>query len=172
MNRCRIPEDETTNALRALYHPVAPVPTPASERQDIRPNNPVVTSVGMTSVDARHPAQEHQNIAVPTATISGKKKHGSAKAANSADLDGSTHSSNSRKRNLGTSGKISKLNSGNNSPSVDASGYQHMRQSSMASEKYNDAKTDKISLVSCSDKGISLCTLHFPYCINELKYRC
>ncbi|KAL8530864.1 hypothetical protein ACS0TY_007769 [Phlomoides rotata] len=153
MNRCIVPEEETTNALRALYHPVGSVPAPASGNQTIPPYNSAVASVGMTSVDARRPAQEHQNLAAPTA--SGKKKHGSAKAANSADLDGSTHSSNSRKKNLGTSGKIRKLNSKDNLPSVDAFGYEHMRKSSMA-EKCNGAETEKMSLVSYPDKGTSV----------------
>ncbi|KAI3449522.1 hypothetical protein Pfo_006187 [Paulownia fortunei] len=146
MNRCSVPEEETTNALRALYHPAASVAAPASESQHIRLNNSVVTSA---SLDATYPGQEHQNIAVQTATISGKKKHGSTKAANSTDLDGSTHSSNSRKKNLGTSGKISSLNSGNNSPSLDACGYQHMR--SIAVEKYNDTKKENYA-----DKGTNL----------------
>lgn len=159
MNRCIVPEEETTNALRALYHPVGSVTAPASGNQNIHPYNSVVTSVGMTSVDARRPAQEHQNLAAPTA--SGKKKHGSAKAANSADLDGSTHSSNSRKK--GTSGKVSKLNSRGNSPSVDAIGYEHIRKSSMA-EKCNDAETEKMSLASNFDKGMLICILHFSYC--------
>lgn len=161
MNRCSIPEEETTNALRALYHPVASVNAPPPEGQDSRPYNSIVASVGITSADSRHVAQEHQDVvAVPTATISGKKKHGSAVAANSADIDGSTHSSNSRKKNLGMWGKVSKSNSINNSPSVDASG-QHMQQASMAFEKCSDAKAEKTSHISSSDKGISLCTLHF-----------
>lgn len=154
MNRCSIPEEETTNALRALYHPVAPVPVPPPEGQDIRPNNCVMASAGMTSADSRPLAQEHQDLAVPTAPVSGKKKHGSAVAANSADIDGPTNSSSSRKKNLGILGKITKMNCANNSPSVDASG-QHMRQASVALEKCNDAKAEKISQVSSSDKGIS-----------------
>ncbi|KAK4418167.1 hypothetical protein Salat_2229400 [Sesamum alatum] len=156
MNRCSIPEEVTTNALRALYHPAASVPVPAAGNQQIQPNNSVVTSVGMASVDARYPDQEHQTIPVHTATISGKKKPGSMKAANSNDYDGSTQSSNSRKKNLATSGKISNLNSGNLSPSPDGWEYQHMRQSSSGLEKYNDIKKEKKSLVNSSDKGPSL----------------
>lgn len=155
MNRCSIPEEETTNALRALYHPVASVNAPPPEGQDSRPYNSIVASVGITSADSRHVAQEHQDVAVPTATISGKKKHGSAVAANSADIDGSTHSSNSRKKNLGMWGKVSKSNSINNSPSVDASG-QHMQQTSMAFEKCSDAKAEKTSHISSSDKGTNV----------------
>ncbi|KAL0389604.1 UNVERIFIED_CONTAM: hypothetical protein Scaly_0317500 [Sesamum calycinum] len=156
MNRCNISEEETTNALRALYHPAASVPAPASENQQIQPNNGVVTSVGMASVDARYPDQEHQTVAAHTPTISVKKKPGSMKAANSNDYDGSTQSSNSRKKNLATSGKISNLNSGNLSPSPDGCEYQHMRQSSSGLEKYNDIKKRKKSLVNSSDKGTSL----------------
>lgn len=162
MNRCIVPEEETTNALRALYHPVGSVAAPPSGNQNIHPYNSVVNSVGLASIDARRPAQKHQNLAAPTS--SGKKKHGSAKAANSADLDGSTHSSNSRKKNLGTSGKISKLNSRDNSPSVDAFGYDHMRKSSTA-------ETEKMSLVSSSDKGILLySTLQFIFTLSFLDF--
>ncbi|KAG6417841.1 hypothetical protein SASPL_120036 [Salvia splendens] len=153
MNRCIIPEEETTNALRALYHPVASVPVPPPEGQGIRPNNAIMASVGITSADSRPLAQEHLDAAVPTAPNSGKKKHGSAVAANSVDIDGSTNSSNSRKKNM--LGKITKLNSANNSSSIDASG-QHMRQGSMALEKCSDAKAEKISQVSSSDKGTSV----------------
>lgn len=155
MNRCNIPEEETTNALRALYHPVASVHVPPTEVQDIQPYNSTVTSVGMTSADSRNPAHEYQDVALHTSTISGKKKYGSAMAANSADVDGPTNSSNSRKKNLGMLEKISKMNSVKNSPSGDASGQL----------KCNDAKAEKVSQVSSSDKGIyvlcSLCFLHF-----------
>ncbi|XP_042034844.1 cysteine-tryptophan domain-containing zinc finger protein 3-like isoform X2 [Salvia splendens] len=152
MNRCSIPEEETTNALRALYHPVASAPVPPSEGQDIRPYNSFTAMVGMTSAEPRSPAQERQDVAVPTAPNSWKKKHGSAVAANSADIDGSTNSSNSRKKNLGMLGKVTKMNSACNSPSVDGSG-QHMR---MVLEKCRDAKAEKLSQVSSSDKGTSV----------------
>lgn len=153
MNRCSIPEEETTNALRALYHPVAPVNVPPTDVQGIQPYSSTVTSAGMASADSRHPAQEHQDVALPTSTISGKKKHGSAMAANSTDLDGPTNSSNSRKKNLGMLEKISKMNSVKNPPSGDASGQL----------KSTDAKAEKMSLVSSSDRGIyielcSFCT--------------
>lgn len=153
MNRCSIPEEETTNALRALYHPVAPVNVPPTDVQDIQPYNSTVTSVGMTSADSRHPAPEHQDFSLPTSTISGKKKHGSAMAANSMDLDGPTNSSNSRKKNLGMLEKISKMNTVKNSPSGDAPGQL----------KSNDAKAEKMSQIGSSDKGIyiALCFLHF-----------
>ncbi|XP_047977266.1 cysteine-tryptophan domain-containing zinc finger protein 3-like isoform X2 [Salvia hispanica] len=155
MNRCSIPEEETTNALRALYHPVASAPVPPSEGQDIRPNNSFMAMAGMNSAEPRPLAQEHQDVAVPTAPNSWKKKHGSAVAANSADIDGSTNSSNSRKKNLGMLGKVIKMNSASNSPSVDESG-QHMRQASMVLEKCRDAKAEKLSQVSSSDKGTNV----------------
>lgn len=152
MNRCNVPEEVTTNTLRALYQPAASVPAPASESQHVQLNNSDVTSAGVTSVDARYPGQEHQNVSVQNAIASGKKKYGPT-----ADLDGSAHSSNSQKKGLGTSGKIS----GNKSPSPDASAYQHLRQSSIADEKYNDTRKEQISVVYCSDKGISLSTPRF-----------
>ncbi|XP_042061751.1 cysteine-tryptophan domain-containing zinc finger protein 7-like isoform X2 [Salvia splendens] len=155
MNRCSIPEEETTNALRALYHPVTSAPVPPSEGQDIRPNNSFMAMAGMNSAEPRPLAQEHHDVAVPTAPNSWKKKHGSAVAANSADIDGSTNSSNSRKKNLGMLGKVTKMNSTSNSPSVDESG-QHMRQASMVLEKCRDAKAEKLSQVRSSDKGTNV----------------
>ncbi|KAL3849783.1 hypothetical protein ACJIZ3_011665 [Penstemon smallii] len=106
MNRCNIPEDVTNNAIRALYPPAALVPAPTSEIQHNQLNNSILNSVGVSSVDARYPGQEHQNIDIRTATINGKKKHESTNAANSTDLDGSTHSK-SRKKNISASGKES-----------------------------------------------------------------
>ncbi|KAI3460828.1 hypothetical protein Pfo_017491 [Paulownia fortunei] len=156
LNSCSVPDEETTNALRALYHPAASVPAPASESQHNRLNNSVVTSLGVPSVDAGHPGEEHQNIAVQTVTISGKEKHGSAHAAKSTDFYGSTLS-NSWKKNPPTSGKNSHLHRANHSPSVDACGYPLMRQSSSAVEKHNDhKKDDEVSLINFSDKGTNL----------------
>ncbi|KAL7112677.1 hypothetical protein ACP275_04G017500 [Erythranthe tilingii] len=147
MNRCNVPEELTTNTLRAIYHPAPSVPAIAPESQHIRLNNSDVTSAGMTSVDA---------ISVQNVTTSAKKKQVSAKAANSTDLDGSAQSSNSQKKNLGASVIIGNLNSGNNSSSPDPTGHQHVRQSSIADEKYNDIKREKISVVNSSEKGTNL----------------
>ncbi|KAL6505007.1 hypothetical protein OROGR_024824 [Orobanche gracilis] len=143
MNRCNIPQEETTNALRALYHPAASVPGPTSETQH---------SQQIALIDARHPVQENQHIALQTSSTSGNRKRGSTKAANSNDLDGSTNSSNSRKKSLGTSAKLSNF-SGKNSPSLDASGHQHMRLPSTAVEKSSDTKQEKSSLPNSFDKA-------------------
>ncbi|KAL6500366.1 hypothetical protein OROHE_025732 [Orobanche hederae] len=143
MNRCNIPQEETTNALRALYHPAASVPGPTSETQH---------SQQIALIDARHPVQENQHIALQTSSTSENRKHGSTKAANSNDLDGSTNSSNSRKKSLGTSAKLSNF-SGKNSPSLDASGHQHMRLSSTAVEKCSVTKQEKSSLANSLDKA-------------------
>ncbi|XP_051118486.1 cysteine-tryptophan domain-containing zinc finger protein 3-like [Andrographis paniculata] len=143
MNRCSIPEEETTNALMALYNPAAPFPARASENQDIWVNNPVGTSVGMTSVDASYPDYGHQ-----TMTLSGKKRNETMKASDKTDLDGSTKPSNLRKKNLGASGRTRNLSSKSRSPSLDSRGYQHMPQSASTFEKYNDVKKEKTSHVN------------------------
>ncbi|GER24751.1 CW-type Zinc Finger [Striga asiatica] len=141
MNRCSVPQEETTNALRTLYNPAALIPGPTSESQHSQlNNNSAVNSMQMGKADARYPVQENQNRASQTMILNGKKKHGTVKAASSNNLDGSTYSSNSRKKGLGTSSKASKLNSGKNSPV----------------EKYGDHKKEKPSLSNSSDRGTNL----------------
>ncbi|KAL3644796.1 hypothetical protein CASFOL_009976 [Castilleja foliolosa] len=162
MNRCSVPQEETTNALRALCHPTTLVPGSTSKNQqhsqlNNNNNNYVLNPAQMASVDARYPSQENQNNVLQTPTTSGKKKNGSTKASNSTDHDGSTISSNSRRKSLGTSGnKSSNMNSGKNSPSLDAIGHQHIRQSSSAVEKYGNQKKERLSLSNSSDKGVNL----------------
>ncbi|CAA0832044.1 CW-type Zinc Finger [Striga hermonthica] len=143
MNRCNVPQEETTNALRALYNPSASIPGLSSKTQScqLNNNNSAVSSMQMATADASYPAQENQSFA------SGKKKYGSMKVENLNDLDGSTNSSHSRKKGLGTSGKTSNLNIGNNSPS---------RKSVFLVEKYSDHKEEKQPLSNSSDRGTNL----------------
>ncbi|KAL3647989.1 hypothetical protein CASFOL_008957 [Castilleja foliolosa] len=162
-NRCSVPQEETTNALRALYHPGTLVPGPISENlqhsqlNNNNNTNSVVNPERTVLVDARCPVQENQNNGLQTPTFSGKKKHGSTKASNSTDHDGSTNSSNSRRKSFGTSGnKSSNMKTGKNSPSLDAIGHQHIRQSSSAVEKCSDPKKERLSLSNSSDRDVSL----------------
>lgn len=88
MNRCSIPENETTNASRILYNSAA-----------------AATSSKIVPVDV------NQNTAVQTGVISGTK-------VNSADLDGPTHSSNSETKVLAGSEKASNSSNENCTPNA------------------------------------------------------
>lgn len=166
MNRCSIPEDVTTNALRALYHPAAPVPMGASENQQDGLRISIPASVGVATVDAKN-GQVHQKVANQTAKISRKKKHGSTSATYSTDIDGSTHSSNSRKKNLPSSVKNSKLNRGSRSPIVDTSGYLQTGQTNGdINNSYDSRKNGKVSLVNSSDKGNNFPILFVDVCVK------
>ncbi|CAA2997960.1 type I inositol 1,4,5-trisphosphate 5-phosphatase 12 [Olea europaea subsp. europaea] len=150
MNHCSIPEEQTTNALRASYH-LAPTsaPVPASESRQNLLNYPASTLLGVSSVDAKCLNQDQQNIGSQDINIIRKKKHGSIDVTSSTDLDDPTHFLDSQKNDVKLSGK----NRGNYSPSVDA--YQHLRHSSsVIGEKRKDNKKDKkSSLEGHSDRG-------------------
>ncbi|CAA0832043.1 CW-type Zinc Finger [Striga hermonthica] len=144
MNRCSIPQEVTTNALRALYHPTASVPGLTSETQHSQLNsNSAVNYAQMASADASYPGLENQNPVSQIAPFSGKKKHGLAKAVLLNDVDCS-NSSSSFKKSLGTSAITSSMNSRKNLPS---------RKSGFAVEKYSDHMKEKPSLSNSSDKG-------------------
>ncbi|XP_022876551.1 uncharacterized protein LOC111394790 isoform X2 [Olea europaea var. sylvestris] len=149
MNHCSIPEDQTTKALRALYH-LAPTsgPAPASESQHNPLNYPARTLLGVSSADAKCLGDERQNICSQD-RVNGKKKHGSIDVKNSNDLDDPTHVSDSQKKDVKVPGKTG----ANYSPSVDA--YQHLRHSSsVVVEKHKDDKKEKkSSLEGHSDRG-------------------
>ncbi|XP_073148943.1 cysteine-tryptophan domain-containing zinc finger protein 3-like isoform X2 [Henckelia pumila] len=105
MNRCSIPEEETTSAVRALYQPAADsILAPYSERHHNQLHNSISAAVGVPLVDAGCPVREHQNIADLNETTGQKKKHRADHSSSLFDIDGSTHSANSRK-NLPTSSK-------------------------------------------------------------------
>ncbi|KAL2540516.1 CW-type domain-containing protein [Abeliophyllum distichum] len=149
MNRCSIPEEQTTKALRALYH-LAPTsaPAPASESEHNPLNYPARTLLGVSSVDAKCISQDHKNIGSQDIT-SGKKNIGSMDVTNSTDLDDPTHFSDSQKKDI----KVSGRNGVNHSPSLDA--YQQLRHSSsVVVEKLKDNKKEKkSSLGGHSDRG-------------------
>ncbi|KAL2535317.1 CW-type Zinc Finger [Forsythia ovata] len=154
MNRCSIPEEVTTSALRALYHPVpASAPPSAPESQPNRLNCPAGISSGWSSIYASSPGQDCQNIVSQAAIINRKKHRGSAGATNSTDLDRPTHNSQSQKKNLQTSGKSSILDGTDDLP-VDSCRQQYSSQPSSDVEKNEDCKKEnRISLDNCSDRG-------------------
>ncbi|XP_051142127.1 cysteine-tryptophan domain-containing zinc finger protein 3-like isoform X2 [Andrographis paniculata] len=136
MNRCSIPQDETTSAVRALYQSAASVP------------DTIVTSAGAVQIDGKSPCYEPLSAAVQTAAIGGKKE-------NSADFDGPARSPNPSKKVLATSDKRSSWNSQNSSPALERSGDQQKAQLS-AVPKYNDTKEEKISVTNGSDGNLKI----------------
>ncbi|XP_022899128.1 uncharacterized protein LOC111412429 isoform X2 [Olea europaea var. sylvestris] len=149
MNHCSIPEDVTTSALSALYHPVpASAPPSAPESQPNRLNNPTGISSGRSSIYASSSGQNIPNIVSQATIISKKKNNGLAYATNSTDLD--AHNSQSQKKNLQTPGNSSILDGAADFP-VDSCGQQYLCQSSSAFEK--NEEEDRVFLDNCSDRG-------------------
>ncbi|CAI9781121.1 unnamed protein product [Fraxinus pennsylvanica] len=152
MNSCSIPEDVTTSALSALYHPVpASAPLSAPESQPNQLNYPPGISSGQSSIYASSPGQNIQNIVSQATIISRKKNRGLADATCSNDLD--AHNSQSQKKNLQTSGNSSILDGAADFP-VDSHGQQYLRQSRSAVEKNEHRKKeDRAFLDNCYDRG-------------------
>ncbi|XP_073066149.1 cysteine-tryptophan domain-containing zinc finger protein 3-like isoform X1 [Primulina eburnea] len=128
MNRCSIPEEETTSALRALYQPAADsIRASYSERQHNQLHNSISATVSIPLVDAGCPVREFQNIADLDETTGQKKKHRADHSSSLFDIDGSTHSANSRK-NLPSSSKNGTSNIENHSP-LDSSFLSNVKES-------------------------------------------
>ncbi|CAI9785624.1 unnamed protein product [Fraxinus pennsylvanica] len=146
MNHCSIPEEVTTSALMALYHPVPASASPSvPDGQPNRFNYPAGISSGWSSIYASSPGQDCQNI-------SRKKPRGSADATNSTDLGCPAHNSQSQK-NLRTSSKRSILNGADDFP-VDSCGQKYLCQPIIAVEKNEHSKKEnRVSLDNYSDKG-------------------
>ncbi|XP_073314730.1 cysteine-tryptophan domain-containing zinc finger protein 3-like isoform X2 [Primulina huaijiensis] len=143
MNRCSIPEEETTSALRALYQPAADsILAPYSERQHNQLHNSVSATLGVPLLDTGCPVREHQNIADLNETTGQKKKHRADHSSSLFNSDGSTHSENSRK-SVPTSSKNGTLNIGNHSP-LDTRGFQSNRKESLVyCSKTDDSRASK-----------------------------
>lgn len=80
MNRCSVSEEETTNALNALYQ----VPVPVAEVQTIQPVHTHGAASGATLADARNLGQNHQYHSFDAASSGGKTKHGTKPVSNVA----------------------------------------------------------------------------------------
>ncbi|CBI36808.3 unnamed protein product, partial [Vitis vinifera] len=80
MNRCSVSEEETTNALNALYQ----VPVPVPEVQTIQPVHTHGAASGATLADARNLGQNHQYHSFDAASSGGKTKHGTKPVSNVA----------------------------------------------------------------------------------------
>ena len=68
MNRCSFSEEETTNALNALYQ------VPISGIQNNQQSYPVGTATGGTLVEAQHLNQNCQDLSFCAVPSGGKKK--------------------------------------------------------------------------------------------------
>ncbi|KAI4345443.1 hypothetical protein L6164_012567 [Bauhinia variegata] len=111
MNCCEIPEDETTNVMRALHQ------KQISEGQSNLQNQATGTATGVSSGDTLQTGLNHQNPRSDVLSDQGKKKHGfmgKTKAGSSSDL---FLISNSTKNNAQESGKNRSLTNMNHHPS-------------------------------------------------------
>lgn len=119
MNHCGISEEETTNALRALYH----TQTSTAQSQHNQHPHPGGILSGMASGDARRSSEGSQNSGLQPTASGGKKKFGPKDVTNSTKLDSSVQVSD-LKNNIQDSSKCRKSSEGDLSPSPDEFKYQ------------------------------------------------
>ncbi|KAF5462526.1 hypothetical protein F2P56_018527 [Juglans regia] len=134
MNRCSVTEEETTQALIALYK------TPAPERQTNLPGNPGGVITGVTFANIRHPDQNHQNFSLHARAWGEKKKDGSKEMADASHNDGLSQLSNSMMRSLQSSVKGRSLNDVNQSPLIREPDFQQLSKSSDLTVKKSNEK--------------------------------
>lgn len=91
MNRCSVSEEETTNALNALYQ----VPIPIPEVQTIQLAYTHGAAPGPTLVDGRHLGQNHQYHNFDDVSGGGKKNHGTKPVSNAVGHSSFMNLSNS-----------------------------------------------------------------------------
>lgn len=120
MNHCSISEEETTNALRALYHTQA---STAQSQHNQHPHPGGILS-GIASGDARRSSEGSQNSGLQLTASGGKKKFGPKNMTTSTKLDSSVHVSD-LKNNFQDSSKCRKSSELDLSPSLDEFTYQH-----------------------------------------------
>ena len=91
MNRCSVSEEETTNALNALYQ----VPVPVPEVQTIQLAHTHGAASGATLAHNRHLGQNHQYHSFDDVSSGGKKNHGTKPVSNTVRHNSFMNRSNS-----------------------------------------------------------------------------
>lgn len=143
MNHCSISEEETTNALRALYHTQA---STAQSQHNQHPHPGGILS-GMSSGDARRSSEDSQNSGLQPTASGGKKKFGSKDLTNATKMDCSVQVSD-LKNNFQDSSKCRKSSEVDLSPSRDEFTYQHEGEgmrAKMKSKRENDLDATRAS---------------------------
>ncbi|GMY16441.1 cysteine-tryptophan domain-containing zinc finger protein 7-like isoform X1 [Fagus crenata] len=136
MNRCTVTQEETTQALVALYQ------VPASESQTFLHGNPGGVIAGVTFANVRHPDQNNQNIGLHSMPSSGKKKDGLKETSDATFKDDPSQLSNSMKKNLQASVKGRSLNDVNQSPLMGEPDFQQLSKSSdLPVKKHKEKQT-------------------------------
>lgn len=157
MNRCTISEEETTNALRALYQipaSVAPLASVSGGQLD-QHGHPGTTLSGVSQGDTRRSTEDCHISGLQTTAIGGKKKSGSKDVTSASSQDGPIQSSN-QKKNLQACAKNRNLNEVKHSSSIDEFGSQYVGQpGGSVVGYYGKEKEKKILLDSNSEEGIN-----------------
>ncbi|XP_027117031.2 cysteine-tryptophan domain-containing zinc finger protein 3-like isoform X1 [Coffea arabica] len=154
MNHCSISEEETTNALRALYQVQASVApfAAASSSQLNQHAHPGRTVLGVSPVDMRR-SNEDCHFSGLQAMAAGGKKCGSKEVTSANSQDGPIQSSNLKKNLLACSNSRN-LNEVDISPLFDEFGSQCMGQAGRSVVgRYVKEKEKKILLDSNSGEG-------------------
>lgn len=154
MNHCGISEEETTNALRALYQvqaSVAPAAAAASGSQLNQHAYPGRTMLGVSPVDMQR-SNEDCHFSGLQAIATGGKKYGSKDVTSANSQDGPVQSSNPKK-NLPACANGRNLNEVDSSPLFDEFGSQYMDQAGRSVGRYGKEKEKKILLDSNSGEG-------------------
>ncbi|KAL3531438.1 hypothetical protein ACH5RR_010760 [Cinchona calisaya] len=155
MNRCSVSEEETTNALRALYQvpaSVAPLASASGSQLD-QHTHPGRTLLGVSQGDTRRSTEDRHISGLQTIATGGKKKCGSKDVTSATSQDGPIQSSNPKK-NLQASAENRNLNEVDHSPSVDEFGSQYVGQpGGSVAGRYAKEKEKKILLDNNSDEG-------------------
>ncbi|KAE8672246.1 cullin-1-like [Hibiscus syriacus] len=139
MNHCSIDEEETTNAVFALYQ------VPAVENQ----GNPGNIMSRLPSADAQKPDQNHQTFGSRAMPPAGRKKHGLKEISNAMDKDTPTL----MKNNLKSSVRSKSLSDRARSPVVDEPGLHHLSKRDLPVKKKKNKQKDKHKLLEHSYDG-------------------
>ncbi|TYG44934.1 hypothetical protein ES288_D11G134500v1 [Gossypium darwinii] len=143
MNRCNVDEDETTNAVFALYN------VPAVEsRTNLQSNSGNIMS-RLPSANALQPEQNQQSFGSHVMPPAGRKKYSLKEISNATDKDGPTP----MKKNMQSSIQSGSLNGVIQSPVVGESGLQHPSKCDLPVKKHKNKSKEKHKLVEHSSNG-------------------
>ncbi|KAL1065607.1 hypothetical protein V6Z11_D12G009200 [Gossypium hirsutum] len=143
MNRCSVEEDETTDAVGALYH------VPAVDGQANPQSNPVNIMSLPPSSDALQPEQNQRSFGSHSVFPAGRKKHGLKEISNTIDKDGPT----SMKKNVESSVRSGSPTDVTQSPVVGEPALRPVIKCDLPVEKHRNNQKEKHKLPEHSSDG-------------------
>nr|KJB47074.1 hypothetical protein B456_008G009600 [Gossypium raimondii] len=143
MNRCSVEEDETTDAVGALYH------VPAVDGQANPQSNPVNIMSLPPSSDALQPDQNQRSFGSHSVFPAERKKHGLKEISNTIDKDGPT----SMKKNVESSVRSGSPTDVTQSPVVGEPALKPVIKCDLPVEKHRNNQKEKHKLPEHSSDG-------------------